>query len=506
MGASTDRDFMQIAIQQMLKSRSEHEDKVDPLVGSVLVGSDGSEIAKAYRGKFRLGDHGEFTLLKKATRGTSPRGGTVYVTLEPCFDRNQPKKGCARWIVESKIRRVVIGMEDPNPDIAGAGIAYLRKHNVQVDSFDDDLASQVLAHNQEFAHQFLKRLNPLSKPTEKQKQFGGPSFEETQAVSTASLDDLLVEAIQRYVDSAHLPYKVPSQELWNLFRQKELIVFDKQKEAEVPTVAGLVLFGATPELFLPQCRVTAEKFIGAFSSGTDPEQIAGNGEREITGPLFRIIDDLQSFFETHVGKVPQLEGARRVYVPEYPWRAIREAIVNALVHRDYQNGFNPAFQMFRDRIIIKNPGLPPPVLTLEDIQAGRVRSYRRNPTIASIATAMDYMEAKGSGIQLIRSRLKKYGLREPGFDFEGDFFVLTIYGREATPVKLRVKPEIFAKLTDRQSDLLEILDVQKTITSNQWAEIRGITRQTAAADLKRLQALELIDRNGEGRATYYVLK
>jgi pyrimidine deaminase RibD-like protein len=135
-----DRDYMQLAITQMLKSRSEHPDKIDPLVGSVLVDANGVEISHAHRGKIRPGEHGEFTLLKKSSGGTSSQGGTVFVTLEPCIGRDAPQKGCAQWIVEAKVKRVVIGMVDPSPKIKNNGISYLRRHGIQVDFFDTDLA------------------------------------------------------------------------------------------------------------------------------------------------------------------------------------------------------------------------------------------------------------------------------------------------------------------------------------------------------------------------------
>jgi ATP-dependent DNA helicase RecG len=505
----TDREYMEIAIREMLKSRSEHEDKFDPTVGSVLVDANGIEIDRAHRGKVRSGDHGEFTLLKKGSRGINAAEGTVYVTLEPCIGRKPPKKACARWIVEAKIARVVIGMVDPNPTIKNKGIHYLRSHGVEVSFFDPDLADQIRRHNKKFIEQFESITVQSEAKQDRPKEpaaFSGPAFEENNAVQTASEHDFLPEAIHKYLEGAHLKLKVPSRELWEEFVKRGFLVWDRTEHKYVPTLAGLVLFGANPEIPLPQCRIVADRFIGTFAEGTDVEQIAADGQAEIVGPFFRMVDDIKLFFEKHTGKIPQLEGSRRVFVREYPWEPIREAIVNAVVHRDYQDGVNVIFQIFRDRIVVKNPGLPPPQLSLNDIRAGKIRSYRRNPRIAAAATTMHYMEARGSGIKTMRTQLKKHGLREPDFEFENDFFFVTIYGREATPITVRTRPEILAKLNKRAIKLLEILDLQKSITANAWSEIASIGKQTAVNDLKELQVFELVERKGAGRATYYILK
>ena len=82
---------MQLAVDQMLKSRSEHKDKHDPLVGAVLVSRKGELLGCAHRGGIRVGNHAEFTLIERYLSGTDLEGSTLYVTLEPCTQRNPPK-------------------------------------------------------------------------------------------------------------------------------------------------------------------------------------------------------------------------------------------------------------------------------------------------------------------------------------------------------------------------------------------------------------------------------
>ena len=124
----THRKFMEAAVEEMRKSRSEHVDKRDPLVGAAIVGPDGKPMAASFRGDLRVGDHAEFTLIERYLRDKRLEGATLYVTLEPCTKRNPPKKPCADRIVKARIRRVFIGMTDPNPDICGRGIQHLLAH------------------------------------------------------------------------------------------------------------------------------------------------------------------------------------------------------------------------------------------------------------------------------------------------------------------------------------------------------------------------------------------
>lgn len=112
----------------MKLSRDDHTGKPDPMVGAVLVKKDeeGKKLAaKAHRGMLRVGDHAEFTLLEGLLPREDLEGATLYVTLEPCKERNEPKKPCSYRVARARIAKVFIGIVDPNPDIEGLGVAYL---------------------------------------------------------------------------------------------------------------------------------------------------------------------------------------------------------------------------------------------------------------------------------------------------------------------------------------------------------------------------------------------
>src|SRR3989442_10780557 len=120
-----DRGFMELAVEEMRRSRSEHAHKHDPLVGAVLVSANGRLLGKAHRGGLRVGDHAEYTLLERELGDRHLEGATLYVTLEPCTVREAPKVACAKRIVAARLKKVWVGMLDPNPDIQGHGVNHL---------------------------------------------------------------------------------------------------------------------------------------------------------------------------------------------------------------------------------------------------------------------------------------------------------------------------------------------------------------------------------------------
>lgn len=150
--ADADRQYMELAFQEAKNSKNEDE-RAHPKVGTVVV-LDGAILATAYRGEMGPGHHAEFGALEKKLGQEVLTGVTVYTTLEPCTSRQHPKVGCAQRLLERGVRRVVIGMHDPNPIISGKGFILLRSAKIVIELFPDDLMGMIEETNRDFTRTY----------------------------------------------------------------------------------------------------------------------------------------------------------------------------------------------------------------------------------------------------------------------------------------------------------------------------------------------------------------
>jgi len=147
-----DRQYMELAVEEAKKSRDE-DGGPHPRVGAVVV-RDGKILASAYRGETGPGDHAEFGALEKKLGETVVSEATVYTTLEPCTTRHHPKVPCAERLLERGVRRVVIGMHDPNPNISGKGFLCLRSAKIVTELFPADLMGVIEEMNRDWTRAY----------------------------------------------------------------------------------------------------------------------------------------------------------------------------------------------------------------------------------------------------------------------------------------------------------------------------------------------------------------
>ncbi|NLK96783.1 MAG: histidine kinase [Epulopiscium sp.] len=205
--------------------------------------------------------------------------------------------------------------------------------------------------------------------------------------------------------------------------ERILVNADILKEVDqqlVCSVGGLLIFGKKPEMIMPQNGISFAHFCG--------NQITDDliDKKNINGRLQDIAEQMLVVIKNNIKTPSRIKDLKRDEKEDYPTLVLREAIVNALVHRNYSiTGSKIRIFMFDDRIEFHSPGKLPNTVTIEKMKIGV--SYARNPFLVKYMENMRYIDQLGRGIPMIIKAMKDIGAREPDLKEIGEEFVLTIY-------------------------------------------------------------------------------
>jgi len=203
------RKLMEKTVEAMRRSMTERrtDGKSNPMVGALLWKPDGT-IQTACRGELRDGDHAEFTILERMNRDKKLDGCVLFATLEPCApgSRHPTKLSCAERIVLARIKKVWVGIEDPDPKVDRKGIKYMQDAGVEVHMFDRDLQETILKENTHFFAQALERARAAKEEPAKKVVLSPLE----KAFETAAIEDLSADALERYRSLANIADKVGS--------------------------------------------------------------------------------------------------------------------------------------------------------------------------------------------------------------------------------------------------------------------------------------------------------
>jgi ATP-dependent DNA helicase RecG len=228
------------------------------------------------------------------------------------------------------------------------------------------------------------------------------------------IPELKSEAIDfRVASELFAPYRKLTTREWNTLR-----IITEHQGRQVPTIGGLLLFGKDRFARFPDAWIQAGRF-----AGTNRTHLVDSAE--IRSFLPQSAEGAIAFIQKHLTRESIIEGIRREDRWSVPLVAIREALMNAIVHADYaQQGAPIRVALFNDRIEIENPGLLPFGLTIEDIKQGV--SKLRNRVIGRVFHELRLIEQWGSGIQRMSAACQEAGLDPPGLEEIGTHFRVTI--------------------------------------------------------------------------------
>ena len=199
------------------------------------------------------------------------------------------------------------------------------------------------------------------------------------------------------------------------------------------TMAALLLFGLYPQAFYPQLSIIATCVPAEQMGVLDAEGNRFSDTKRIEGTLPDMLEGALTFVRANMRTATRIdkETGERIDIPQYPMDAAREAILNALVHRDYSlhtEGMPIQLVMYSNRIEITNPGGLYGRLTLD--QLGNAQPDTRNPVLVTVMETLGETENRYSGIPTIRFAMKNRNLPEPVFADRRSEFVVTLYNGE----------------------------------------------------------------------------
>lgn len=330
---------------------------------------------------------------------------------------------------------------------------------------------------------------------------------DTTLVPDTELEDLSPEAVEDYRKSRAKSNPDAEELRWDdseLLQSLGCLRRDPTGKWK-PTVAGVVLFGkpATLRRCFPTLRVDYIRIPGR-DWVPDPDRRFDT--IELRDPLFRLIrraqasilDDLPKSFGMDEG------GLQRRDTPLVPLRVIREAVVNAVMHRSYRSPAPIQILRYTNRLEIHNPGFS---LKSPD-HLGDPGSLPRNPRIAEVLHETLFAETKGSGIRVMRDGMEQAGLTPPRFvsDRSADQFVATyLFHHFLGPDDLLWLAQFREhKLSDEEARALVVIREAGSLDNAGYRELNKVDTLAASQALRRLRNAGLLTQKGRGSATYYV--
>lgn len=252
----------------------------------------------------------------------------------------------------------------------------------------------------------------------------------------------------------------------------------QQGTKEYPSYGGIILFGRKRLALFPEAMIRCARFLG-----DDKTNLLDHANIEVYLPL--ALDEAIKFIQRNTRLGSEIKELRRKDIPQYPPIALREAIVNAIVHADYSiKGVYISIAIFDDRIEITNPGGLPFGFTMEKALAGYSRI--RNRVIAKVFYHMKWIEQWGSGLHRIMKECEQHGLQEPKFEELNNQFRVTLYGKKKSKVVLE----------SWQKELIAYLKKKEKISTKQAAQLWKVTVRTARTRLIKLIDAGIIKKTG----------
>jgi ATP-dependent DNA helicase RecG len=321
------------------------------------------------------------------------------------------------------------------------------------------------------------------------KEIGKHVYWDERICEAAKLEDINEEKLKWLLEKARLERRFDI--ILNISTQEALERLNLAKDGKLKN-ATILLLGNNPHEFFLQAEVRCARF-----KGTNPIDFIDM--KVFNNDIISQREDALEFVKEHIKLRAEIKGTERIEKWEYPIEAIREAITNAICHRDYEIAGHIQIRIFDDRLEVWGCGPLPEPLTPADL-ATKHKSVLRNPLIGKCFFLIKYIEEWGTGTNRIIDACVRHGLPEPIFEYIVGDFVVTFR-------KYNITDEMLNDLNLRQRNAVEYLLKQRKITNKEYRQLNpGITDRTVLNDFNELIEKNIITAKGEKKYRYYTLR
>ena len=261
--------------------------------------------------------------------------------------------------------------------------------------------------------------------------------------------------------------------------------------------AAAILFAKDPTKHINGARV---RFVRRTGVGSGPGPTSARAE--LIGPLPAVVEDCLQMITLHTGQYEAVMGSRRETIPEYPQEVLREAVVNALAHRDYHlTGATVDITVWDDRVEVQSPGPLPGHITVDNM---RTEHYSRNHRIMGVLKTMGLVEEYGEGVDRMFREMESRLLATPGFE-STDSVTVTLQNRALVGVEDQIWLQLFADHTMTVEERLALVTARAegSVTPRRLREL--MVGVDAGAVLAGAAAKGLLTRVGVRGGARYVL-
>lgn len=262
---------------------------------------------------------------------------------------------------------------------------------------------------------------------------------------------------------------------------------------------GILFFAKEPTKFVQQSLITCVRYHGnSMASVID--------RKDLQTDLLSLVDQAEEFVKRNTRLAYLFDGFKRIDIEEYPYDAIKEAIINAVCHRNYFDENNVFVNIFDDKVEIISPGNIPDNLTLNEVIG---ESHPRNHTIVNLFKKAGYIEKLGSGIKRMQELMLFHGLQLPKFEANNVRFKATFLGPQDKILQLRKSSKELdlreLGLNERQIKILNHLQNKGPQIRKQIEQFLQATKKTTIRDLSELIKKGFVKREGESKKALYKL-